>query len=71
MDTDKLVADYKKAKQEFERLAIEMQDVFTEMAKKAIQARNWTEAYGIAYRCPDEVARAFILDAIRQGMEKT
>lgn len=61
-----LVDAYLDARVKEEQLAGQCMEHFMPLARTALARDDSEEALKVAHRCPDCVARCFILDAIRQ-----
>jgi hypothetical protein len=62
----RLILDYNKAKDRFEKLSKQLDDMFMAKLHEALEANNGLLAQSILRSCPDSVTKAFMMDAIRQ-----
>lgn len=66
MDEAQLVAGFKAVEVEYERHFKAVHDHFMPQAYEAAKAKDLERLRDLANRCPEHVAKCFILDQIRQ-----
>ena len=64
---EELVAHYKCAQNNYEKVANKTATYFMKRVQRALKQKDFAKAKEIGSRCPDLVGQAFIADAIRQA----
>jgi hypothetical protein len=66
MNEKQLVEDFKRVEVEYERVFKAVHDFFLPLANAAYEAKDMERLQDLVRRCPEHVAKCFILDQIRQ-----